>query len=75
MKNRPFPSLISPPSSLFPAIAAQNQITIVGQLRNAYIVAHDTETLYYIDQHALAEKILFEKMRKEYCRSSEPVSP
>ena len=37
---------------------------IVGQLRDSYIVLESTEGLYYIDQHALAERIAFEKMKK-----------
>lgn len=38
---------------------------IVGQLRNSYIVVQSNDGLYYIDQHALAERIAFEKMKKE----------
>jgi DNA mismatch repair ATPase MutL len=36
----------------------------VGQLRDSYIVLESTDGLYYIDQHALAERIAFEKMKK-----------
>lgn len=36
---------------------------VVGQLRNSYIVLESTDALYYIDQHALAERILFEKIK------------
>lgn len=37
---------------------------VVGQLWNSYIVLQNTDTLYYIDQHALAERIAYEKMKK-----------
>ena len=36
---------------------------VVGQLRNSYIVLESADALYYIDQHALAERILFEKIK------------
>jgi DNA mismatch repair protein MutL len=38
---------------------------IIGQLRNSYIVLQSSEALYYIDQHALAERIAYETMKKE----------
>lgn len=37
---------------------------VIGQLRNAYIIMESLDALYYIDQHALAERILFEKIKK-----------
>ena len=37
---------------------------IVGQARNSYIVLQSDEAIYYIDQHALAERIAFEKMKR-----------
>lgn len=37
---------------------------VVGQLWNSYIVLQNSDTLYYIDQHALAERIAYEKMKK-----------
>ncbi len=36
---------------------------VIGQLWNAYIVLESSDALYYIDQHALAERILFEKIK------------
>jgi len=37
---------------------------IVWQLWDMYIVVQGQDSLYYIDQHALAERIVFEKLRK-----------
>ncbi|MCK9466855.1 MAG: DNA mismatch repair endonuclease MutL [Candidatus Absconditabacterales bacterium] len=37
---------------------------IVGQLWNSYIVLQSNDAIYYIDQHALAERIAFENMKK-----------
>jgi len=42
---------------------AWDQIVILGQLRESFIVAQGVQNVYYIDQHALAERITFEKMR------------
>jgi DNA mismatch repair protein MutL len=39
--------------------------TIVGQIRNRYVVLQSEDAVFYIDQHALAERIAFEKMKKE----------
>lgn len=36
---------------------------VIGQLWNSYIILESVDALYYIDQHALAERILFEKIR------------
>jgi len=38
---------------------------VLGQLWDMYIVVQWEQELYYIDQHALAERIAFEKLRKE----------
>lgn len=43
---------------------AWDQIVILGQLWESYIVAQGVHDVYYIDQHALAERIAFEKMRQ-----------
>ncbi len=37
---------------------------VIGQLWNAYILLESDDAIYYIDQHALAERILFEKIKK-----------
>jgi len=37
---------------------------IVWQIRNSYIVIQSNDILYYVDQHALAERIAFENMKK-----------
>ncbi|GHW02243.1 DNA mismatch repair protein MutL [candidate division SR1 bacterium] len=38
---------------------------IIGQVRNSYIVMQSADAIYYIDQHALAERIAYETMKKE----------
>lgn len=44
---------------------------IIWQLRNSYIIIESQDALYYIDQHALAERIAFETMKKEQNLNSE----
>ena len=63
-------SFVSSPSSLFSASDDQENTAlwhyhIVGQLWDMYIVIQWEEHVYYIDQHALAERIAFEKLKKE----------
>ena len=38
---------------------------IIWQLWNSYIIIESWDALYYVDQHALAERIAFETMKKE----------
>lgn len=40
------------------------QYTLIGQIWDSYIVLSTDDSLFYIDQHALAERIAFEKMKK-----------
>lgn len=47
---------------------------VVGQLWNSYIILESADALYYIDQHALAERILFEKIRKSFKTTDKPIS-
>ena len=46
---------------------------IIWQLWNSYIVIESKDALYYIDQHALAERIAFETMKKEQNLNPEPL--
>ena len=37
---------------------------LLGQLRQSYILLQSNDSLYLVDQHALAERIAFEKLKK-----------
>jgi len=47
---------------------------VIGQLRNSYIILESADALYYIDQHALAERMLFEKIKYWIKNSDGPSS-
>lgn len=47
---------------------------VIGQLWNAYIILESADAVYYIDQHALAERILFEKIKISAKTSDAPSS-
>ncbi len=51
------------------------QYQIIGQLWNSYIVVQSNDSLYYVDQHALAERIAFEKMKKMYSTEVPSLTP
>jgi len=38
---------------------------LIWQIRNSYIAIQNSENIFYIDQHALAERIAFEKMKSD----------
>ena len=50
-----------------------SDLEIVGQVFATYIVAKDEQYMYLVDQHAAHERILYEKLIKEY-NSGKPVS-
>ena len=41
-------------------------IHIIGQIFDSYILFTKGDELYIMDQHAVAERVIFEKMRQEY---------
>jgi len=41
-------------------------IKIIGQIFDSYVLFTKWEDFYIMDQHAVAERIIFEKMRQEY---------
>lgn len=43
----------------------QTEYKVVGQIRDSYIIVQHRDGLRYIDQHALAERIAFEKLKNK----------
>lgn len=44
---------------------------VLWQLWNSYIILQSQDAIYYVDQHALAERLAFESMKKEQSLNSE----
>ncbi len=47
-------------------------VRIIGQVMNAYIICEVEDGLVAIDQHAVQERILFEKLKKDYQQQGVP---
>ncbi len=47
---------------------------VVGQLWGEYLVCSREDEFYIIDQHAAAERVLFEKLKGEYCAGGSTTS-
>lgn len=43
-----------------------NDLTYIGQLNNSFLLAQDHDNLYIIDQHALHERILYERFMDKF---------
>ncbi|MBS8122428.1 DNA mismatch repair endonuclease MutL [Candidatus Vampirococcus lugosii] len=41
------------------------EFQVIGQIWNSFIILQGENELYFVDQHALAERIAFEKMKKD----------
>lgn len=41
------------------------QVTLIGQLRDMYLLLQSSDAMYLVDHHALAERVLFEQMKQE----------
>ena len=52
-----------------PAVRWSN-LRFVVQLRRMYLLCEDSEGIYLIDQHAAAERVNFDRLRKQYRDSS-----
>ena len=46
-----------------PAALRETAPVVLAQYRNCFIVAHDAESLYLIDQHTAHERVLYEEIR------------
>lgn len=48
------------------ATAEKHDLLVIGQFDNLYILCENNEGLLVIDQHAAHERLLYEKLRKQY---------
>ena len=51
------------------------QLTVIGQLNHAFILAQNAEGLYIIDQHTCHERILYEKFMREEAEKAQLSQP
>ena len=51
------------------------QLTVIGQLNDAFILAQNAEGLYIIDQHTCHERILYEKFMREETEKAQVSQP
>jgi DNA mismatch repair protein MutL len=66
----------TPEKNQFPGGGVFSRLAIIGQLFNNYIVCETREgggSMVLIDMHAAHERIIFEKLKKDYLGSSIPV--
>jgi len=52
----------------------KSPLRLLGQVRGTYLVWEGEEGILFIDQHACHERILFERLKKEYDGGSIPVT-
>lgn len=43
----------------------EKDYSIIGQLKNSFLIIENQQTVYFVDQHALHERILYENFKKE----------
>jgi DNA mismatch repair protein MutL len=64
----------TPPSAISPsqveAPRRRHHLLVIGQFDNLYIFCRSGEELLVIDQHAAHERLLFEKLRRQYQASA-----
>ena len=66
--SEPLPRTAQPalPGTETPAPFDFDQLTITGSIFGTYITGMDEDCLYLIDQHAAHERVLFEKLMRQY---------
>lgn len=61
-------------SSSSPALKEQKEAVpvVIAQYRDCFIVAHDADALYLLDQHAAHERVLYEEILASFARHESP---
>jgi len=47
-------------------ITIEKELKVIGQALNTFLILEDGQDLYFIDQHAAHEKLMFDKINKAY---------
>ncbi len=54
------------PATLFDGVAFYGRLTYLAQSRATYLVCEGTDGIYILDQHAAAERVTFERLRRAF---------
>jgi DNA mismatch repair protein MutL len=64
------PSALVPPDPVVPTLFSDRgfyaRLRFVGQVRSTFLVCEGDDGLYVLDQHAAAERVTFDRLRKAY---------
>lgn len=69
------PEIKSEPSADPLSVKSIENLTVIGQLNQAFILAQNAEGLYIIDQHTCHERILYEKFMREEAEKTQLSQP
>ena len=64
-KAAPTPKFVPEQREVFEPPARLPILRVIGQLQNTYIIAEGPDGVYFVDQHAAHERIVFEKVREQ----------
>jgi len=56
-------------------ISIENDLKVIGQALNTYLIVEDGADIYFIDQHAAHERILFDKLNQAISNDNIPTQP
>jgi DNA mismatch repair protein MutL len=64
--SEPLPSYAHRGESLFPPSAFYGRLRLIGQVKATYLVCEGDDSLYILDQHAAAERVTFDRLKKAF---------
>jgi DNA mismatch repair protein MutL len=64
--SEPLPSYADRGESLFPPSAFYGRLRLIGQVKATYLVCEGDDSVYLLDQHAAAERVTFDRLKKGF---------
>ncbi len=64
--DSPYASSSSLPSTLFDGVGFYRRLTFLAQSRGTFLVCEGDDGIYILDQHAAAERVTFERLRRAF---------
>lgn len=74
-ENKKYIAELERKKALQSVIDVEKELKIVGQALNTYLILDDGSDIYFIDQHAAHERILFDKFNEEVKRADVYTQP